>query len=68
MVYLLFLQREWVCDRASYVPIAQSLFFTGSVAGGFLFGWIADRFGRVPALVGMLLITFGITALFSLLI
>ncbi|CAB3221121.1 unnamed protein product [Arctia plantaginis] len=45
-------EREWVCDRANYVPIAQSLFFTGSVAGGFLFGWIADRFGRVPALVG----------------
>ncbi|CAB3221120.1 unnamed protein product [Arctia plantaginis] len=45
-------EREWVCDRASYVPLAQSLYFVGAVVGGLLFGWMADRFGRVPALVG----------------
>ncbi|CAB3245470.1 unnamed protein product [Arctia plantaginis] len=49
-------EREWVCDRASYVPLAQSLYFVGSVVGGLLFGWMADRFGRVPALVGSNLI------------
>ncbi|XP_041987193.1 carcinine transporter-like [Aricia agestis] len=39
----------WVCERNSYQATAQSIFFIGSVFGGFLFGWVADRFGRLPA-------------------
>ncbi|XP_075980274.1 solute carrier family 22 member 3-like [Anticarsia gemmatalis] len=49
-------EREWVCDSSSYVPTAQSMFFAGSMAGGVLLGWVADRFGRVPALVAANLI------------
>lgn len=41
----------WVCERDSYQAIAQSLFFVGSIIGGFLVGWIADRFGRLPATI-----------------
>lgn len=43
---------EWVCDDATLPTIAQSIFFLGAIVGGLLFGWIADRYGRVPALVG----------------
>ncbi|CAB3221122.1 unnamed protein product [Arctia plantaginis] len=45
-------EREWVCDRANYAPTAQSAFFCGSIVGTILSGWLADRFGRVPALIG----------------
>ncbi|XP_030020976.2 carcinine transporter [Manduca sexta] len=41
----------WVCDKDSYQASAQSVFFLGSIVGGFLIGWIADRFGRLPAIV-----------------
>jgi MFS family permease len=40
-----------VCDDAGKAPLAQALFFCGSIAGGVLMGYIADRFGRVPALM-----------------
>ncbi|CAB3245460.1 unnamed protein product [Arctia plantaginis] len=49
-------EREWVCDRASYIPFAQSVFFVGSVTGTFTFGLLADRFGRVPAVIATNLI------------
>ncbi|XP_026323618.1 organic cation transporter protein-like [Hyposmocoma kahamanoa] len=49
-------ERDWVCQSSGFAPIAQSVFFAGSFAGGLLFGWLADRFGRVPALVGANLI------------
>ncbi|CAH0404422.1 unnamed protein product [Chilo suppressalis] len=42
----------WVCDRDNYPATAQSIFFCGAIVGGLLFGWVADKFGRVPALVG----------------
>jgi len=40
-----------VCDEADKVPLAQALFFVGSIVGGITTGYIADRFGRVPAIV-----------------
>ncbi|KAL2740573.1 organic cation transporter protein [Vespula squamosa] len=43
---------EWVCDDSALPNTAQSIFFVGAIFGGLIFGWIADRFGRVPALVG----------------
>jgi len=30
---------------------AQSAFFVGSIIGGLIFGYIADHYGRIPALV-----------------
>ncbi|XP_033326805.2 carcinine transporter isoform X1 [Megalopta genalis] len=42
---------DWVCDREYLVSTAQSIFFCGSIVGGFLIGWIADHKGRIPALV-----------------
>ncbi|CAB3221117.1 unnamed protein product [Arctia plantaginis] len=44
-------ERGWVCDRSSYVPTAQATFFVGAVVGTIVFGWTADRFGRVPAII-----------------
>ncbi|GBP01370.1 Organic cation transporter protein, partial [Eumeta japonica] len=44
--------RNWVCERAGLAPLAQSLYFVGSIIGGVVFGLIADRSGRVPALIG----------------
>lgn len=45
-------QLEWVCENGALPSIAQSIFFCGAIVGGLLFGWIADRYGRIPALVG----------------
>ncbi|XP_020280140.1 carcinine transporter-like [Pseudomyrmex gracilis] len=42
---------DWVCDQEYLISTAQSIFFCGSVVGGFLFGWIADHKGRIPALI-----------------
>lgn len=43
---------DWVCDNDSLPTIAQAVFFCGAILGGLVFGWIADRQGRVAALVG----------------
>ncbi|KAM3960157.1 carcinine transporter [Aphomia sociella] len=42
-------QREWVCDKASYVPLSQAMFFVGSLVGCSLFGLMGDAYGRLPA-------------------
>ncbi|XP_044574605.1 carcinine transporter-like [Cotesia glomerata] len=42
---------EWVCDKNYLSSAAQSAFFVGSIIGGFIFGYIADHYGRIPALV-----------------
>ncbi|CAK1541327.1 unnamed protein product [Leptosia nina] len=52
-------ERGWVCENAGFVPFAQAAFFAGSTIGGIVFGWVADFYGRVPALVGTNLIAFG---------
>ncbi|XP_055378688.1 solute carrier family 22 member 13-like isoform X2 [Condylostylus longicornis] len=51
-------QLEWVCEHNALPTIGQSVFFVGAIVGGLLFGWIADRFGRVPSLVGCNMIGF----------
>lgn len=49
---------DWVCDNAYLPTLSQSIFFLGAIFGGLLFGWIADRYGRIPALAGCNLIGF----------
>jgi MFS family permease len=44
-------QLGWVCDKAALPTIAQAVFFGGAILGGLIFGWVADRYGRIPALV-----------------
>ncbi|CAH0712859.1 unnamed protein product, partial [Brenthis ino] len=45
-------QLGWVCEKDNYPATAQAVFFCGSIVGGLIFGWIADKYGRVPAIVG----------------
>ncbi|XP_054732900.1 carcinine transporter [Anastrepha obliqua] len=51
-------EQNWVCEHDALPTYAQSIFFMGAIVGGLLFGWIADKFGRIPALVGCNLIGF----------
>ena len=46
------MQLNWVCEDAALGSAAQSIFFGGAILGGLVFGWVADRYGRIPALVG----------------
>ncbi|KAG6454670.1 organic cation transporter protein [Manduca sexta] len=45
-------QLDWVCDKDNLPATAQAIFFCGAIVGGLVFGWIADKYGRIPALVG----------------
>lgn len=51
-------EQDWVCENAYLPTLSQSIFFCGAIVGGLLFGWIADRYGRIPALAGCNLIGF----------
>ncbi|XP_045784990.1 carcinine transporter-like [Maniola jurtina] len=57
----------WVCDKNSYQATAQSFYFIGAIVGGFFVGWVADRFGRLPAatLSNMIGCVAGIASIFS---
>ncbi|XP_047106772.1 organic cation transporter protein-like [Schistocerca piceifrons] len=46
------MELEWVCDKSALGSVAQSVFFAGAILGGVVFGWVADHWGRIPALVG----------------
>ncbi|KAI5703777.1 hypothetical protein M8J76_006486 [Diaphorina citri] len=43
---------NWVCAQDTLPTLAQAIFFCGAIVGGLVFGWVADHFGRIPALVG----------------
>ncbi|XP_022824232.1 organic cation transporter protein-like [Spodoptera litura] len=49
---------DWVCDKDNLGATAQAIFFCGAIVGGLVFGWIADKYGRIPALVGTNLLGF----------
>ncbi|KAJ0182990.1 hypothetical protein K1T71_000966 [Dendrolimus kikuchii] len=51
-------QLDWVCEKDNLPATAQAIFFCGAIVGGLVFGWIADKYGRIPALVGTNLIGF----------
>lgn len=57
----------WVCQYDALPTIAQSIFFVGAIFGGLIFGWIADQYGRIPALIGANLMGFlaGVVTAFS---
>ncbi|XP_071514005.1 organic cation transporter protein-like isoform X2 [Panulirus ornatus] len=44
-------QLDWVCDEDWKPPLAQTLFYLGSMIGSSLLGWAADRWGRLPLVV-----------------
>ena len=50
-LFIVYPQYNWVCEDAGKGPLAQAIFFGGSIFGGILLGIIADRFGRIPALI-----------------
>ncbi|XP_072933044.1 carcinine transporter-like [Epargyreus clarus] len=60
-------EQGWVCDKNNYQATAQSFYFIGSIAGGFIFGWVADRYGRLAATIGTNLLgcITGILAVFA---
>ncbi|KAG5679390.1 hypothetical protein PVAND_008958 [Polypedilum vanderplanki] len=49
---------DWVCENDYLPTLSQSIFFVGAIVGGLLFGYIADHYGRIPALAGCNLIGF----------
>ncbi|XP_061399642.1 solute carrier family 22 member 13-like [Musca vetustissima] len=51
-------EENWVCEDDTLPTYAQSIFFLGAIVGGLLFGWIADKFGRIPSLIGCNLVGF----------
>ncbi|XP_018573275.1 organic cation transporter protein [Anoplophora glabripennis] len=51
-------EQNWVCENSALPSTAQSIFFCGAILGGLVFGWIADRFGRIPALLGTNIVGF----------
>ena len=44
-------EKDWVCDRAWVPALSQSLFFCGAIPGMIVFGWLADNYGRIPAIM-----------------
>lgn len=47
-----------MCEYDSLPSIAQAVFFCGAILGGLVFGWVADKHGRIPAIVGTNIIGF----------
>lgn len=45
-------QLNWVCAQDTLPTLATAIFFCGAIVGGLVFGWVADHFGRIPALIG----------------
>lgn len=42
---------NWVCDQKIKAHIGITMFYVGSVLGRLMFGYLADRIGRVPVLI-----------------
>ena len=44
-------EQDWVCHQAWIPALSQSLFFGGAIPGMIFFGWLADAYGRIPAIM-----------------
>ena len=44
-------QFNWVCDKSWIPALCQSLLFFGAIPGILFFGWISDKFGRLPSIL-----------------
>ncbi|CAH3860358.1 unnamed protein product [Pieris brassicae] len=44
-------EREWVCNKASYIPTVTTFGFAGTLLGVITLGVLADYFGRVPLII-----------------
>ncbi|XP_065372058.1 organic cation transporter-like protein [Calliphora vicina] len=42
---------NWVCDSAYQSAVGQSFYYLGAVVGTITFGVLADRLGRLPAII-----------------
>lgn len=51
LIPFIYFQFNWVCDRAYLSAVGQSAYYIGAVVGTITFGVIADRFGRMPAVM-----------------
>ncbi|XP_032681670.1 organic cation transporter protein-like [Odontomachus brunneus] len=60
-------EQGWLCDAAYKTTLAQSIFFVGAICGGFLFGWLSDKHGRIPVLIGTNMMGFvgGVSTVFA---
>ncbi|EFN82543.1 Solute carrier family 22 member 5 [Harpegnathos saltator] len=60
-------EQGWVCDAAYKTTLAVSIFFIGSICGGFIFGWLSDKHGRIPVLIGTNMIGFigGVSTIYA---
>ena len=44
-------EQDWVCKKSWIPALSQSLFFAGAIPGMIFFGWFADAYGRIPAIM-----------------
>jgi len=47
-----------LCDEAYKATLAQSIFFVGAICGGLVFGWLSDKYGRIPILISTNMVGF----------
>ncbi|XP_073819672.1 organic cation transporter-like protein [Musca autumnalis] len=45
------MELNWVCDQAFNNAVGQSFYYIGAVVGTITFGFLADKIGRLPAII-----------------
>lgn len=52
--YNVLFQWSLVCDSKYLSKLATTIYFCGVMVGGLLFGYLADKYGRKPVMLGTL--------------